>query len=238
MAETTTSTSRAIDRRLQGGQFGSVVADSRKHFADVGICLEYLVDSGSCRRSGIDHIDSCRDGRQIAGPMGHTTVGYGRPILDDQDTLPLTAALSSSWIGDAARTTTALELTARRPCSARSTSEKGAESVLLMTRTSAMRATAAPGWCRRDLMQPQRVGDRDMQVRLHEGEIIVAAVPDDDLGLRPPPSAELGIVRAGKNHVADSDMGFVLLSLFRCALRCSKSAIDANRCARSFARSP
>ena len=79
----------AIDRRLQRGQLGGAVADRRQHFADMRICLEYLADTGSCRQPGIDHIGSRRDGRHIAGAIGHTAVGDGRPIFDDEHALSL-----------------------------------------------------------------------------------------------------------------------------------------------------
>ena len=64
-----------------------------------------------------------------------------------------------------------------------------------------------------DLPRAQRVGDGDVQVRLHKRKVVVAAVPDDDVGfvLRQPQN--LGVVHAREHHVAGCDVRLVLLPL-------------------------
>ena len=57
------------------------------------------------------------------------------------------------------------------------------------------------------------------QIRLHKGEIIVAAIPDHNIGFRLRHPENLGIVHAGKDDVPHHDMRLVLLALFRGALR-------------------
>ena len=47
------------------------------------------------------------------------------------------------------------------------------------------------GMVGRDLPRAQRIGDRDMQIRPDEGKIVVAAVPDDDVGFAPRPSRRI-----------------------------------------------
>ena len=60
---------------------------------------------------------------------------------------------------------------------------------------------------------PQRVDDDDQQVGPEEGEVVVAAVPDDQVGLRLRLREDLGVVDARVHDHARLDRGLVLLAL-------------------------
>jgi hypothetical protein len=65
------------------------------------------------------------------------------------------------------------------------------------------------------LPRPQGIGDCDMQIGTKKREIVVAAVPDDDVGLGVGQAHDCSVVDPGKDQVAGSQMGLVLLPLLR-----------------------
>ena len=69
-------------------------------------------------------------------------------------------------------------------------------------------------WMMRRLVpRPQGIDQDDLQVGLHEREIVVAAIPDDDVGLHLRSAQDAGIVDAGEDDVACTDVRLVLLAL-------------------------
>ena len=68
------------------------------------------------------------------------------------------------------------------------------------------------------MTRPQRIDQDDLQIGPHEREIVVAAVPDDDVRLRLGKSEDAGVVDAGKDDIARTDVRFVLLALLDRAL--------------------
>ena len=63
------------------------------------------------------------------------------------------------------------------------------------------------------LPRPERIGDRDVEAGPQERKIVVAAVPDDDVGLELGLSQNLRIVDAREDHAALRKMRLVLLPL-------------------------
>jgi hypothetical protein len=63
------------------------------------------------------------------------------------------------------------------------------------------------------LSRAQRVGQYDMQVGTQHRKIIVAAVPQDHIGLSPGRGGDFGIVHAREHDVACLDVGLVFLAL-------------------------
>ena len=61
--------------------------------------------------------------------------------------------------------------------------------------------------------RPQRVGHHDLQVGLVEGEVVVAAVPEDDVGFLLGLAQDGLVIHAGVDDDAGHDMGLVLLAL-------------------------
>ena len=62
-----------------------------------------------------------------------------------------------------------------------------------------------------DLPRPQRIGECDVQIGPDEREIVVAAVPDDDLGLGLGGAQDRCVVDAGEDQIPDGDMRLVFL---------------------------
>ncbi len=60
---------------------------------------------------------------------------------------------------------------------------------------------------------PQRVDQDDVEVGTHERKVVVAAIPDDDVGFRLGEVEDAGIVDAGEDDVARADVRLVLLAL-------------------------
>jgi len=61
--------------------------------------------------------------------------------------------------------------------------------------------------------RPQGVGHHDLQVGLVEGEVVVAAVPEDDVGFLLGLAQDGLVIHAGVDDDAGHDMGLVLLAL-------------------------
>lgn len=68
------------------------------------------------------------------------------------------------------------------------------------------------------LIGAQRIGQHDMQVRPQKWKIVVAAVPQQDVGLAFGLRHDRGIIDAREHDIADGDVGFVFLSLFNRAV--------------------
>jgi hypothetical protein len=84
----------------------------------------------------------------------------------------------------------------------------------------------------------QRIGHDDEEVRGHEREVVVAPVPDDDVGLGGCPLEDVGVVDAGVHHHAELDGSLVLLALLDGGVGASISATVLKRCTLIRSRSP
>src|SRR3989304_1443796 len=58
---------------------------------------------------------------------------------------------------------------------------------------------------------PVRVGEDDLEVGPEEGQVVVAAVPEDDVGLALGRAQDALVVDAGEDEVAGRDVRLVLL---------------------------
>ncbi len=65
---------------------------------------------------------------------------------------------------------------------------------------------------------PVRVGHHDLEVGPVEGQVVVAAIPEDDVGLFLGLGQDRAIVHSGIDDAARHDVGFVLLALLDRAL--------------------
>ena len=72
---------------------------------------------------------------------------------------------------------------------------------------------------RRDLMRPQCIGQGDVQIGPDEREIIVAAIPQDDVGFLLCRAEDVGVIDAGEDEIAECDVRLVFLALLDRALR-------------------
>ncbi len=68
----------------------------------------------------------------------------------------------------------------------------------------------------------QRIDQHDHQVGPQERQIVVAAVPEDDVRFGRGRLGDPGIVDARENHVPGSDMRLVFLALLNRAVGCGK----------------
>ena len=64
----------------------------------------------------------------------------------------------------------------------------------------------------------QRVGHDDVQIRLVEGRVVIAAVPDDDIGLGLRLCQDVAVVHARVDDGPAHDVGFVFLDFLNRAL--------------------
>jgi hypothetical protein len=70
-----------------------------------------------------------------------------------------------------------------------------------------------PGVMGCDLVGSERVDDHEVQVGPQEGEVVVAAVPDDDVRLGLRLLEDRRVVDAGEDDAAGLQVGLVLLAL-------------------------
>ena len=85
----------------------------------------------------------------------------------------------------------------------------------------------------------ERVRDDDMEVRAEEGQVVVAPVPDDDVGLLLGRPQDGLVVHASEDDAPSVDVGLVFLALLdgRALARAGHRAL-ANRWTRCATRSP
>ena len=87
-----------------------------------------------------------------------------------------------------------------------------------MTTTCARRRFASPGMVAALVARPVRVGDDDLEVGTVERQVVVAAVPDDDVGLLLGLGQDRRVVHARVDDGARVDVRLVLLALLDRAL--------------------
>src|SRR5262249_55015582 len=77
-----------------------------------------------------------------------------------------------------------------------------------------------------------RVGHRDVQIGTYEWEVVVAAVPDDDVRFRGDTIDDLGVVHAGEDDLTRFEVRLVFLALIhgarpRCQIGAAREAMDS-----------
>ena len=143
-------------------------------------------------------------------------MGDRRPVLDDQHPPPARRRPDRRAApASAARRIGAVGLTARKPSIAVSHLLRRGGIDLVDDQHIGHAGDRLARMVGGDLARPQRVGHHDVQIGADERKIVVAAVPDDDVGLRSRPRVEdRGVVDAGEDQIAERDMRLVFLALF------------------------
>ena len=127
--------------------------------------------------------------------------------------MPAIASGSSTVTFEFAFTTVAVGFSSRDRLLERATCSGVAESILLITTTSALRRFASPGWYR--VSWPARSGSTRVRwtVGTVERQVVVAAVPQQDVAFGLRLLEDRGVVDAGVDHRAGRDVRLVLLAL-------------------------
>lgn len=151
--------------------------------------------------------------RHHARPVSHLAVSQGRAVLDDQDAL-------------AAHVLAALDEERRG-----SLEDRGARIQRLQILADGLHVGVVggidfvqhEGICHADVRlagivgelvtRAMRIGDHDVQIGDEEGQIVVAAIPQDDIRLVFGAGEDGGVIHAGEDHVTVIEVRLVLLAL-------------------------
>ena len=203
-----------VDDGLQLADLGVGVAHGRDQGADVGVALVHLGQGADQVGAGVDDLGGAEAaGGDHPGAVAHLAVGQGRAVLDHQDPLAgdQLGVLDPDRAGrlDHHRAGVELlellleggDLLGGGLVDLVDDQHVGGPGVGL----AGVVAGLVPG--------PQRVGDHDVQVGTVERQVVVAAVPQQHVGLGLGPLQDGVVVDPGVHDRARGQVGLVLLAL-------------------------
>src|SRR5512140_2777625 len=207
----------AVDGLDRLGQLAGLlvaVAHGRQDHVEAVVLLEGLLDRADGEGPGVDDLGrAVLPGRDDAGAVLHAAVGQGRAVLDDEDALaadpfavlddgrgvgPDDLGLGVDLLGVGENRVDAF---LRGRVHLVDDDDVGPAEV----RLAGIVGELVPG--------PVRVGDDDLEVRLVERKVVVAAVPKDDVGFLLGLLEDGAVVDAGVDDDALVDVGLVLFAL-------------------------
>src|SRR4029453_8086144 len=203
-----------VDDRLQLADLGVGVAHGRDQGADVGVALVDLGQGADQPRAGVDDLGGAEAaGRDHAGAVAHLAVGQGGPVLDHQDPpagdqLGVLDPYRPGRLDHHRARVELLEVLLQGG------DLLGCGLVDLVDDQHVGRPGVGLAGVVAGLVPgPQRVGDHDVQVGTVERQVVVAAVPQQDLGLGLGPLQDGVVVDPGVHHRARGQVRLVLLAL-------------------------
>src|SRR5665647_1219438 len=208
-----------VDGRLQVPELLLRVAHCRQQHADVRVLLEGRLDLADGERPRVDELGGAELlGGHGAGAVLHLAVRERGAVLDHKDLL----ALDELRLVDGDRR--GAHDDARRGIDRAHGVELGLDAgavggVDLVEHDHVGETDVdLAGVVHQAVAGTMRVGDGDVQVGLVEAEVVVAAVPEDDVGFLLGLAHDGLVVDAGVDHVAGDDVRLVLFHLFDGAL--------------------